>query len=55
MIPSEHRADIVISMNEKMDETSGRARPVEVDSASLDDTFRNMIESFQILDYGLFA
>lgn len=51
----EHHADILISMNEKTHETSRRAHSVEVDSASLDGIFRSMLESFQVLDYGLFA
>lgn len=51
----EHRADIVITMNEKAHEASGPDRQVTADPALLDDTFRAIIDSFRIIDYGLFA
>ncbi|XP_022589449.2 ran guanine nucleotide release factor [Cyclospora cayetanensis] len=50
-----HRADILISMNEKADDTSGRGGSTEIGAPSFDDTFRVMIETFKINDYGLFA
>lgn len=51
----EHRADIVITMNEKTHDASEPERQEMVDPALLDITFRGIIDSFRIIDYGLFA
>lgn len=51
----EHRADIVISMNEKIDEARVAAAPSGNDPPSLDDVFRTIIESFHIADYSIFS
>ncbi|CDI77356.1 mog1 protein, putative [Eimeria acervulina] len=50
----EHRADVVISMNAR-DDTYGSSGAQPGGSASLDDTFRVILESFNILNYELFA
>lgn len=54
---SEHRADIVISMNERLAETAdGHGNHAEIGAAgSLDDAFLRIVESFRIVNYGLFT
>ncbi|CDJ49382.1 mog1 protein, putative [Eimeria brunetti] len=51
----EHRADIVISMNERTNDTAGVNDAQTNASGSLDRTFHTIIESFKILNYELFA
>ncbi|CDJ43028.1 mog1 protein, putative [Eimeria tenella] len=53
----EHRADIVISMNERLAETAdGHGNHAEIGAAgSLDDAFLRIVESFRIVNYGLFT
>lgn len=51
----EHRADVVLSMNERKDETGGLSGAQAGSSGSLDRTFRVILESFKILNYELFA
>ncbi|KAL8424596.1 hypothetical protein Efla_003712 [Eimeria flavescens] len=51
----EHRADILITMHENTSEDRGTGREEDCARAAFDDVFRAMVESFRIINYGLFA